>query len=78
MWFTLTFLVCWGVRVDTKEFVWGVKCILSSETVARKFHVYCPIILCIHLLSILLALVVDKLALNTNACKVVPGKYKAK
>ena len=78
MWFTLTFLVCWGVRLDTKEFVWGVKCILSNETVARKFYVFAPIVLCLHILSIPLALVVDKLALNSNNCKINPGKYKAK
>ena len=78
MWFTMTFLVCWGVRSNNNEFVWGIECILSDENVARKFHMLLPTISLLHLLLVPITFVLQKTSLYRNNPRINPKMYMTK
>ena len=78
MWFTMTFLVCWGVRSNTNEFVWGIGCILSDENVARKFHIFLPTILLLNLFLVPITFILQKVDLYRNNPRIDPKIYMTK
>ena len=78
MWCIMTFLVCWGVRSNDNEFVWGIECILSHENVARKFYMLLPTILLLNLLLVPIAFVLQKTTLYGNNPRMNPKIYMTK
>ena len=78
MWLTMTFLVCWGVRSNHNEFVWGIECILSHENVARKFYMLLPTISLLNLLLVPIAFVLQKASLYRNNPRINPNIYMTK
>ena len=78
MWFTMTFLVCWGVRSNNNEFVWGIECLMSNENVAWKFQIGFPTILLLNLLSVPVAFILQKTSLYRNYPRINPKVYMTK
>ena len=74
----MTFLVCWGIRSEIEEFVWGVECIVSDDDVGRKFYLYTPMILSLHVLSLPMAFIIEKIILYQPNSKIIPKKYLMK
>ena len=74
----MTFLVCWGIRSEIAEFVWGVECIVSDDEVGRKFYLYTPMILSLHVLSVPVAFIMEKIIFYHSNSKIIPKKYLIK
>ena len=78
MWFTMIFLVCWGIRSNSNEFVWGIECILSDENVARKFHMLLPTISLLNVLLVPITFILQKASLYRNNPRINPRIYMTK